>query len=187
MIRRAIAVAVLTGAALFFAMRFHGPRPDMLPTVDEPDTTPAIAGPAPSSAAAPVTTSPAVVTTVPSTAPNTTTTGPPATNSTPDPNGTGGVLVFEGTRTYTSWGWVKVDISVVNGVMVDLEMVMTPRATRRSEALAREYEPLLREQALERQSPLVDVITGATVLSNGYRVSVYGAMKEAGLWPPPEA
>jgi uncharacterized protein with FMN-binding domain len=94
--------------------------------------------------------------------------------------------VFEGTRVYTQWGWVKVEIRVVEGVMVDVDLVMIPRATKRSEALSLEYEPVLREQALTRQTPDVDAITGATVISTGYRISLSGAMKAAELWTPPE-
>jgi uncharacterized protein with FMN-binding domain len=93
--------------------------------------------------------------------------------------------IFEGTRIYTNWGWVKVDIEVLDGLMIDAEMVMTPKATKRSIALTAEYEPILREQALTAQSSDVDLITGATTISDGYRRSLVGAMKAAGLWTPP--
>jgi uncharacterized protein with FMN-binding domain len=99
---------------------------------------------------------------------------------------TDGAEVFMGTRVYTNWGWAMVEISVVDDVMVDIEMVMIPRATKRSVALTEEYEPVLRNQALTTQSPDVDIITGATVLAQGYRSSLFGAMKAAGLWPAPE-
>ena len=92
--------------------------------------------------------------------------------------------MFEGGRIYTNWGWVKVEITVVDDVMVDIEMVMVPRKTKRSEALTHEYEAIMREQALTRQDSDVDLITGATVISYGYSASLSTAMISAGLRVP---
>jgi uncharacterized protein with FMN-binding domain len=192
MIRRAFAVTILTAAALFFASRFHGPPSEAALPVDEP----AVVAPAPTTTATTSvasTTAPdepaASTTTISSTIPEpmfTLPTKPPTTTTTtiPLPIDTGDGIIYEGSRFRTRWGSIKVEISVIDGVMVDIDIVMVPKGTRRSRALTQEHEPTLKYQALTRQSPRVDVITGATEISEGYGWSLYVAMEEAGLWPP---
>lgn len=193
MIRRAFAITALTASAIFFASRFHGPKSQ----VELPDEEPVVAVPA-SAATTATPTSTVAETVTPGTTQVTTTTipqplftlptKPPAATTTtiPLPENPGGGEIYEGSRFRTRWGSIKVEIAVVDGLMVDIDIVMVPRGTRRSEALTLEHEPELRYQALTRQSPKVDVITGATVISEGYSLSLYAAMKEAGLWPPAE-
>ena len=173
MLRRAIAIIVLTGASLFVASRFHGPG--STPVVAAAESDP----PATTLTTLPVPSPPPASTSATTTAP------PPIAIAVPEI--TDGADTFLGSRIYTNWGWTLVEISVIDGVIVDVEMVMIPRATKRSEALTAEWEPILRNQVLTTQSPDVDAITGATVLSNGYRASLIGAMKAAGLWPPEQA
>ncbi len=170
--RRVIVITLLSGASVFFAARFHRPVPEPLLTAQPFETAP---------------TSTTTTPWTPATTTTSTTTLPPTTTI-PLPEGdVAGAMTFEGTRIYTNWGWVKVEIAVLDGVMVDVEMVMIPRATKRSEALTAEHEPTLREEALTTQSPEVPLITGATNISYGYRASLAGAMREAGLWPRPES
>jgi len=173
MMRRAVAMIVLTGASLFFASRFHRPVATPLIVAAEPEAP--VVSTIASPIAAPSTTIAAATTTT--IAPSTTIAVPEITT---------GAELFTGTRVYTNWGWTMVEIAVVDDVIVDIEMVMIPRATKRSVALTEEYEPVLRHQALTTQSPDIDIITGATVLAQGYRSSLFGAMKAAGLWPRPE-
>jgi uncharacterized protein with FMN-binding domain len=174
--KRRVVMVALIGASLFFVTRFHRPVPDIVVVVEEPNPTTTVpfgatvTRPRPDSTLAPTTT--------------TTAPGPATTVTLPDD--IDGLEVFEGARVRTNWGWVKVEISVLEGTMVDVELVMIPRATKRSEALTREYEPVLREEALVTQSPEVHTISGATELSYGYRVSLKQAMSEAGLWAPSE-
>ncbi len=171
-LRRWMAMFMLIGLSLAFASRFQAPKLTALPVAPEPVAAPAIPG----------TTLPAATTTSTSTSTTTTTI---ALLALPAPEETVDGEIFEGKRIYTNWGWVKVDIVVVDGLMIDAEMVMTPKATKRSIALTAEYEPVLREQALTTQSPDVDMITGATTISDGYKRSLVGAMQAAGLWAPP--
>ena len=172
MLRRATAITLLTGASLFFASRFHGSTEEPLLVAAEP------VAPLTSTTTLVVTTEPPL----PSSTTTTTTTMAPTTTIA-IPEDVDGRETFVGSRAYTNWGWVMVEVSVLDGVMVDVEMVITPRATKRSEGLTEEYQPIMRQQALERQSPEVDMITGATVLVLGYRASVRAAMKDAELWP----
>lgn len=176
-IRRAAAVVVLTLASVFFATRFHGPTQAALRSDDVPEVR----------TVATTTTEPAALDESPTTTlpPTTTTSTSTTTTTIVIPDDIEGAEVFEGSRVYTNWGWVKVELSVLDGVMVDIEMVMIPRATKRSMALVAEHEPTLEHTVLTTQDPDVDVIAGATMLFEGYRASLIGAMKEAGLWPPP--
>lgn len=178
MIRRVVFMLVLVGAALAFAYRFEAPaRRSGDGVFDALDADPRI------SEIVGSTTTVAAIERVSTT---TTTTARTTTTTVTLLDDTALGEVFEGSRIYTNWGWVKVEVTVVNDVMVDVELVMLPRATKRSEALATEYEPVLREQALVRQSPDVDMISGATVISDGYRSSLRGAMKAASLWSAPD-
>lgn len=170
--RRVAAVLILTGAAVVFASRFNAPVTVAPPTPTEPLERVAL----PPLEDVGTTSAPTVI--------STTSTSTTTTILLPDPVEDGDV--FEGPRIYTQWGWVKVEIRVLEGVMVDVDMVMIPRNTKRSEALSLEYEPILREQALTRQTPDVDAITGATVISSGFKSSLTGAMRAAEIWSPPE-
>lgn len=173
-----MAMTALVGMALTFASKFQAPKLTGLPVVSEPVTAPVVPGTT-APASNPVDDGSTTTTT-----PTTSTTTTMAITALPPQEGAEGEI-FEGTRIYTNWGWVKVDIEVLDGLMIDAEMVMTPKATKRSIALTAEYEPILREQALTAQSSDVDLITGATTISDGYRRSLVGAMKAAGLWTPP--
>lgn len=174
MIRRFVVMVALAGAAVAFAYRFQAPgqQSDESALGVEPETS--------------STMGPDGSTTTTSVAVERTTTTTVTTTTIAIPAETAGGDVFGGSRIYTNWGWVKVEIRVVDGVMVDIDLVMIPRATKRSVALSLEYEPTLREQALVRQSPDVDIISGATVISDGYRRSLMGAMKDAAIWSPPD-
>jgi uncharacterized protein with FMN-binding domain len=180
-----------------FASRFHGTRGGEVVSLAEFEpvvsTLPATVPP---TTAAPTTTAPDTATTGgPATTGEPTVATPlftlptkpppPTTTTIPPPLDTGDGDLYAGPRVRTRWGSIMVEISVIDGLVVDIDLLMIPSATHRSKTLTLEYEPMLRHQALTRQSPRVDVITGATVISEGYGISVAGAMKEAGLWPPP--
>lgn len=171
-------MVVLVGAAIGFAYRFEPPALTADGDTLDPEPTASDAG----TAAGSSTSSIAIERTTTTAIARTTTT----TTIIPLPDDPAGGDVFDGSRIYTNWGWVKVAVRVVDGTMVDIDLVMVPRATKRSEALAIEYEPILREQALERQSADVDAISGATIISDGYRRSLIGAMKAASIWSAPD-
>lgn len=176
MMRRGVVVLALTAASLFFASRFNSPERILVPDVEGPTVVAVQQAVTTTETRVPISTA--------QTSTTSTTSTPPTTIAVPTEYSGG--EVFEGTRIYTNWGWVKVEIKVVDGLMVDIELVMVPRNTKRSEALTLEHEPKLREQALEMQDPRVDGIAGATVISDGYRASLNGAMITAGLRAPSE-
>ena len=60
------------------------------------------------------------------------------------------------------------------------EIPVTHFARRPSAALSREAQPILRKEALQAQSADIDVVSGATVTSESYIVSLQGALDRAG-------
>jgi uncharacterized protein with FMN-binding domain len=77
------------------------------------------------------------------------------------------------------FGPVQVRISVRDGRMVDVQAVKLPTAAARGIEIGMRAEPLLREQALERQSADLDTVSGATYTSDGYRRSLQSAIDAA--------
>jgi uncharacterized protein with FMN-binding domain len=191
MIKRSIAVTILTLASLFFAARFHGPKTGVALETDEPPEAAPVVRTIPPTTIPPTTLEQAPTITTTTTTPEpifTLPTKPPPTTTTtiPLPEDGGGGTIFEGSRFRTRWGSIKVEIAVIDGTMVDVDIVMVPKGTKRSQALTLEHEPTFRYQALTRQSPRIDIISGATAIAEGYSWSLYSAMKDAGLWPLPE-
>jgi uncharacterized protein with FMN-binding domain len=74
------------------------------------------------------------------------------------------------------YGPVQVRITVRGGRMVDVEAVQLPTAAARGIEIGMRAAPLLREQALERQSAELDTVSGATYTSDGYRKSLQSAI-----------
>jgi uncharacterized protein with FMN-binding domain len=89
------------------------------------------------------------------------------------------------TRTYLGavvpnrYGPVQVRISVRAGRLVDVEAVQLPTAAARGVEIGRRAVPMLREQALQRQSADLDTVSGATYTSDGYRRSLQSAIDAA--------
>ncbi|HTJ33691.1 MAG TPA: FMN-binding protein [Dactylosporangium sp.] len=77
------------------------------------------------------------------------------------------------------YGPVQVRISVRAGRLVDVEAVQLPTAAARGVEIGRRAVPMLREQALQRQSADLDTVSGATYTSDGYRRSLQSAIDAA--------
>lgn len=77
------------------------------------------------------------------------------------------------------FGPVQVRIEVRGGRLVDVVPVRLPTAAARGIEIGMRAAPVLREQALRRQSADLDTVSGATYTSDGYRRSLQSALDAA--------
>ncbi|GAB3824067.1 FMN-binding protein [Dactylosporangium cerinum] len=77
------------------------------------------------------------------------------------------------------FGPVQVRIDVRGGRLVDVVAVQLPTAAARGIEIGMRAAPVLREQALQRQSADLDTVSGATYTSDGYRRSLQSALDAA--------
>ena len=88
---------------------------------------------------------------------------------------------YTGPSTDTQWGPVQVAITVANGRITDVTVPVYPNGNGRDEEINAYALPILTKATLESQDGNVDMISGATVTSQGYATSLQGALDEAGL------
>jgi uncharacterized protein with FMN-binding domain len=77
------------------------------------------------------------------------------------------------------FGPVQVRVDVRGGRLVDVVAVQLPTAAARGIEIGMRAAPVLREQALQRQSADLDTVSGATYTSDGYRRSLQSALDAA--------
>jgi uncharacterized protein with FMN-binding domain len=119
---------------------------------------------------------------------HTSTSGPAtsATTSVAAPaTGSGGTTTggqsFTGAVASTRWGDVQVVITVADGTITDVQVPEYPDGNRRDEEINAEALPILTGETLSAQSAKIDMVSGATVTSDGYLESLQSALDQAGL------
>jgi uncharacterized protein with FMN-binding domain len=85
-------------------------------------------------------------------------------------------VVIDGPVATTRWGPVQVRITMVDGVLVEVETLQSPSEHRKSVSINEWAVPVLREAALVAQSAQIDVVSGATVTWGGYVASLQAAL-----------
>ena len=94
---------------------------------------------------------------------------------------TAGAKTYTGPSTDTQWGPVQVAITVANGKITDVTVPVYPNGNGRDAEINAYALPILTKATLTSQDGNVDMISGATVTSQGYATSLQGALDEAGL------
>jgi len=102
---------------------------------------------------------------------------PPAPPPGPEASGP----TYTGDSAYSEFGYVTVQITVVDGRIVDVVALEMPSDGARSAALSARVASVMRERVLAAQSADVDVVSGATWTSEAYRQSLRSALARAGL------
>jgi uncharacterized protein with FMN-binding domain len=98
--------------------------------------------------------------------------------------GTGAVTVT-GPSTDTRWGPVQVRVTVENGTITDVTVVDYPTESSKDRQINERAVPALVQETLDAQSAHIDMVSGATVTSEGYVESLQAALDQAGLCTPP--
>jgi hypothetical protein len=81
----------------------------------------------------------------------------------------------------TRWGDVQVVITVDGPTITDVSVPVYPNGNGRDAQINAYALPILIKDTLDAQSADIDMITGATVTSEGYLQSLQGALDQAGL------
>ena len=95
--------------------------------------------------------------------------------------GTAQTATVTGTSTDTRWGPVQVQITVANGEITDVTVVEYPTGNGKDRQINARALPVLVQETLDAQSADIDMVSGATVTSEGYLGSLQSALDEAGL------
>ncbi|MEU5692412.1 FMN-binding protein [Actinosynnema sp. NPDC020468] len=97
------------------------------------------------------------------------------------PAAAGAGQVFTGASADTRWGPVQVRITVDGGKVTDVQVVVYPDENPKDRDINARALPILVREALAAQNADIDVVSGATVTSDGYTRSLQSALDQAGL------
>ena len=86
-----------------------------------------------------------------------------------------------GSVAQTEWGPVQVQITVSGSEITDVQVLQYPNENGKDQQINAYALPILTDETLQAQSANIDMVSGATVTSNGYVSSLQAALDEAGL------
>ena len=95
--------------------------------------------------------------------------------------GSTGATTVTGPSVDTRWGPVQVAITVDGGTITDVQVVDYPSENHKDQMINARALPVLVSETLDAQSAEIDMVSGATVTSEGYLESLQAALDEAGL------
>jgi uncharacterized protein with FMN-binding domain len=81
----------------------------------------------------------------------------------------------------TRWGPVQVTITVTDGRVTAVDVPRYPTGNGKDRQINASALPILTKETLTAQSADIDMVSGATVTSEGYLGSLQSALDEAGL------
>jgi uncharacterized protein with FMN-binding domain len=105
-------------------------------------------------------------------------TSAPTPGTTPK-SGSNADTVVNGTVAQTRWGPVQVQVHIGTGKITDVTALQVPSGNRRDLEINSYAVPRLRSEVLTAQSANIDVVSGATVTSEGYLNSLQAALDSA--------
>lgn len=88
---------------------------------------------------------------------------------------------FTGDVAQTQWGPVQVQITVKAGKVTRSRAVQYPQNNDRDYMINSYALPILDQEVVQQQSAAIDVVSGATVTSDGYLQSLQAAIDQAHL------
>ena len=107
------------------------------------------------------------------TTPTTATTAPTKTAS--------GARTATGTAVDTQYGAAQVRVTVKGGKITDIEALQLQGNDPRSLQISSSAEPILKQEALAKQSADIDAVSGATFTSDSYTQSLQSALDKLGF------
>jgi uncharacterized protein with FMN-binding domain len=76
---------------------------------------------------------------------------------------------------------VEVELSVASGKIAKVDVLQYPNGNGRDEEINDYALPILTQETVDAQSADIDMVSGATVTSDGYLESLQSALDKAGL------
>ncbi|MET8614280.1 MULTISPECIES: FMN-binding protein [Streptomyces] len=95
------------------------------------------------------------------------------------PSSPGASKTVTGPTVQTRWGPVQVRVTVQGGRLTDVTAVQYPTDNPHDREIDSYALPQLRREALAAQSARIDMVSGATYTSTGYRQSLQSALDQA--------
>jgi uncharacterized protein with FMN-binding domain len=92
-----------------------------------------------------------------------------------------GATTVTGDAASTRWGPVQVQLTVSDGKVTAVDVVEYPDGNGRDQQINARALPVLVQETLDAQSAKIDMVSGATVTSDGYVESLQSALDKAGL------
>ncbi len=86
-----------------------------------------------------------------------------------------------GDTAQTRWGPVQVQITVASGRITAVDAVQYPNGNGRDQEINSYALPVLAQEAIAAQGADIDLVSGATVTSDGYVQSLQSAIDKANL------
>jgi uncharacterized protein with FMN-binding domain len=81
----------------------------------------------------------------------------------------------------TQYGPVQLKVTIAGGKITNITALQLPANDPKSAEIGSYAEPLLRQSALSKQSADIDVVSGATYTSDGYKTALQSALDKAGF------
>ena len=94
---------------------------------------------------------------------------------------TGGATTVAGDQEQTQWGPIQVELSVAGGRITDVAVPVYPDGNGRDAEINSYALPQLVRETISAQDADIDMVSGATVTSDGYVRSLQSALDRAGL------
>jgi uncharacterized protein with FMN-binding domain len=94
---------------------------------------------------------------------------------------TAGTTTVTGSSASTRWGPVQVRITVTDGQITAVDVVDSPQGNGKDRQINARALPVLVQETLDAQSADIDMVSGATVTSEGYVESLQSALDQGGL------
>jgi uncharacterized protein with FMN-binding domain len=92
-----------------------------------------------------------------------------------------GSKTVTGDTAQTRWGPVQVAITVAGGSITAVDVPVYPNGNGRDQEINSYALPQLIQETLDQQGAQIDMVSGATVTSDGYLQSLQSALDRAGL------
>jgi uncharacterized protein with FMN-binding domain len=133
----------------------------------------------PSASPVAVNSNPVPTATFPPTSPSAT--NPPANPTATVPAQATGYLngTYTGPSVDAYYGLVQVQVTIQNGKITDVKFLDYPHDRRTSQMINNQVMPWLTQEAIQAQSANVDLISGATLTSEGFVTSLQAALQSA--------
>lgn len=96
-----------------------------------------------------------------------------------DPHG--GSTAVTGTVARTRWGPVQVELTVTGGAITKVSVLQYPTGNGTDQQINGYALPILIQETMDAQGANIDMVSGATVTSEGYLQSLQSALDQAGL------
>ncbi len=92
-----------------------------------------------------------------------------------------GARTATGTAVDTQYGAAQVRVTVKGGKITDIEALQLQGNDPRSQQISSSAEPILKQEALAKQSADIDAVSGATFTSDSYTQSLQSALDKLGF------